>query len=150
MAIRAAQVEGAPVRMSSGRRRRLAIMARFEEFLATDHDRPFYLAEICAAIGASERTLRVCCKEHLGMGPIRYLWLRRMHLAHRALVLANPASATVTETATEYGFLELGRFSVEYRALFGEPPSASLRRPPDDRRPAPPAAPRSSPGLDAR
>jgi len=105
------------------------VMNRFEEFLSAHSLEPVYLAEICAAIGASERTLRTCCQEHLGMGPIRYLWLRRMNLAHHALRRADPARATVTDIATEHGFWELGRFSVEYRALFGESPSVSLRRP---------------------
>ena len=66
------------------------------------------------------------------MAPVRYLWLRRMHLANRALLRADAASATVTAIATEHGFWELGRFSVEYRSLFGEPPSVTLKRPPDD------------------
>jgi AraC-like DNA-binding protein len=60
------------------------------------------------------------------MGPVRYLWLKRMHLANRALARADSASATVTAIATEYGFWELGRFSVEYGRLFGEAPSATL------------------------
>ena len=68
------------------------------------------------------------------MGPVRYLWLRRMYLARRALLLATPQTATVTQTAMDHGFWELGRFSTQYRSLFGEPPSATLRRPPDDRR----------------
>jgi len=104
------------------------VMARFEDFLAARQLEPVYLTEICKAIGASERTLRTCCQERLGMGPIRYLWLRRMILARRALVNADPALRTVTEIATEHGFWELGRFSVDYRALFGESPSESLRR----------------------
>ncbi len=111
-------------------RRHAKIVARFEEFLESRQYKPVYLAEICATVGVSERTLRTCCQEHLGMGPIHYLWLRRMHLAHRALLLAEAESTTVTEIATEHGFWELGRFSVEYRSLFGETPSASLRRPP--------------------
>jgi AraC-like DNA-binding protein len=124
--------DDAPVKTSPGARHRLEIIARFEEFLASNHDRPVYLAEICAATGASERALRNCCQELLGMGPMRYLWLRRMHLARHALLQADPIDTTVTGIAMEYGFWELGRFATEYRTLFGELPSATLRRPPDD------------------
>jgi AraC-like DNA-binding protein len=118
-----------PAKAGSGWRYHTAIIDRFEEVLAANSDRPMYLADICTAVGASERTLRASCEERLGMGPIRYLWLRRMHLARRALLGADPAIATVTQIATNYGFWELGRFSVAYQVLFGEPPSASLRKP---------------------
>ena len=112
-------------------RRHYAIVARFEEFLEANPDRPLYLTEICAAIAVAERTLRIACEEHLGMGPIRYLSLRRMRLVRLALLRADPSAATVTRLATDHGFWELGRFSVAYRALFGESPSESLRRPAD-------------------
>jgi AraC-like DNA-binding protein len=105
------------------------VIARFEDFLAAKRYGPVYLAEICAAIGVSERTLRICCQQQLGMGPIHYLWLQRMRLARRSLLHADPTTRTVTEIATEHGFWELGRFSVEYRALFGESPSVTLKRP---------------------
>jgi transcriptional regulator GlxA family with amidase domain len=127
-------IEGASSGMTTGGRRHDAIIARFEEFLEAHPDTPLYLTEICGAIGVSERTLRISCEEHLGMGPIRYLSLRRMHLVRRALLRADPSTATVTRLATDRGFWELGRFSVTYRALFGESPSESLRRPPDGRR----------------
>jgi AraC-like DNA-binding protein len=108
------------------------VLARFEEMLAENANAPLHLEEICSAIGAPERTLRSVCQRHLGMSPIRYLWLRRMHLAHRALLKADAATATVTSIATGQGFWELGKFSIAYRSLFGESPSATLRRRPDD------------------
>ena len=70
-----------PLEARATTRRHAEIIASLEDLLAANRDRPLYLAEICAATGVSERTLRVCCHEHLGMGPVRYLWLRRMHLA---------------------------------------------------------------------
>jgi AraC-like DNA-binding protein len=121
--------EGSPVEVRSGARQHLAVLARFEDFVAANETRPLYLSEICAAVGASGRMLRMCCQEHLGMGPVRYLWLRRMHLARGALVEADPLTATVTRIAMDYGFWELGRFAVRFRELFGESPSASLLRP---------------------
>jgi transcriptional regulator GlxA family with amidase domain len=109
------------------------LLARFEELLVERCNEPLHLAEICAAVGVPERTLRACCRKHLGMGPIRFLWLRRMHLARQALLTADPASMTVTGIATGQGFWELGKFSVAYRSLFGESPSVTLRRRERDR-----------------
>src|SRR4029077_1622617 len=126
--------EGESSELTAGGRRHDMIVARFEEFLDANPDKPLYLTEICAAIGVAERTLRAACEEHLGMGPIRYLNLRRMHMVRRTLVRADRSTATVTQLATDHGFWELGRFSVAYRALFGESPSESLRRSPDGRR----------------
>jgi transcriptional regulator GlxA family with amidase domain len=123
--------EGIGIESRIGARRHDKIVERFEAFLAEHPKRPLYLTEICAGIGVAERTLRASCEEHLGMGPIRYLALRRMHQVRKALLLAEPSQSTVTRIVTDHGFWELGRFSVAYRALFGEPPSETIRRPPN-------------------
>jgi transcriptional regulator GlxA family with amidase domain len=121
--------EGAGADIKAGDRRHSAVIMRFEEFLEANPDRAIYLTELCAAIGVAERTLRAACEEHMGMGPIRFLTLRRMHLVRRALLHARPSDATVTHIVTDHGFWELGRFSGAYRALFGETPLETLRRP---------------------
>jgi AraC-like DNA-binding protein len=126
--------EGAASKVSHGVHQHGMIVARFEEFLEANPDQPLYLTEICAALGTGERTLRSACEEHLGMGPIRYLTLRRMHLVRRALLRAKSSTATVTKIVTDHGFWELGRFAVHYKALFGESPSVSLQRQPDEHR----------------
>jgi len=120
--------DGAGVMTSVGDRRHDTIIAKFEDFLAAHPDRPLYLTEICSNIGVAERSLRAACEEHLGMGPIRFLTLRRMHLVRRALLAADAKKTSVTRIATDLGFWELGRLSVAYRALFAESPSQTLRR----------------------
>ena len=127
--------EGQGIEVGSAYWRHATVMRRLENFLEANLDRTLHLTDLCAAAGASDRTLRILCQEHLGTSPTRYLWLRRMHLARRALRIAEPTTATVTEIATSYAFWELGRFAVAYRSLFGETPSATLRRPPENPRP---------------
>jgi AraC-like DNA-binding protein len=116
-------------------RHRATVMRRLEEVMTSTPDRPLYMPQLCTTVGASYTTLRDCCQEYLGMSPKRYLWLRRMHLVRRVLKSADAEKTTVTEIVTDYGFWELGRFAVAYRSLFGEPPSAALRRPPEDSKP---------------
>jgi AraC-like DNA-binding protein len=113
----------------SALRHHATILRRFRRAVEENPDQALYIPELCKAIAVSDRTLRVCCQEQLGMSPKRYLLLRRMHLARRALRESSPGIATVTEIATQYGFWQLGRFAGEYRALFGETPSATLTRP---------------------
>jgi len=91
------------------------VMRRFRRVVEESPEQPLFIPEICKAIGVSERTLRMCCQEHLGMAPKRYLLLRRMHLARGALRQAGPRSTSVTAIGTRYGFWELGRFAVEYQ-----------------------------------
>jgi AraC-like DNA-binding protein len=112
------------------KRSHMRIMRNFLAAVAAFGDRNAYLSELCSKLGVSDRTLRVCCQEQLGMSPLRYLWLRRMQRARRAMALADDSSATVTAIATAHGFWELGRFAVAYRSLYGESPSATLRRAP--------------------
>jgi len=113
----------------SALRQHARIMRRFRGAVEKNPDQPLYIPELCAAIGVSDRTLRVCCQEQLGMSPKHYLLLRRMHLARRSLRASSPGVTTVTSIATQYGFWQFGRFAGEYKTLFGEAPSTTLHRP---------------------
>jgi AraC-like DNA-binding protein len=118
----------APVLESAAYVRRARIMARFEQVTEANADRPLHVPELCRLIGVPERTLRKCCQQHLGMSPHQYLLRRRILLARRALLRGDASAGTVTSIATRHGFWDLGRFSALYRSMFGEFPSATLRR----------------------
>lgn len=112
---------------TASQRRHALLIKRFRALEEANRGRALYLPEVCAALGVSQRTLHQVCHEQLGVGPKRYLLLRRLHLAHRDLRCASPGEGTVTDIATKYGFWELGRFAVSYRTIFGQSPSVTLR-----------------------
>jgi AraC-like DNA-binding protein len=109
------------------RRHHTEMMVRFEEALATYGNPHLSLPALCSAIGVPERSLRACCAEFLGMSPTRYHLLRRLNMARSALRRADPKATSVAEIARNHQFLELGRFAVTYRTVFGEMPSSTLR-----------------------
>ena len=83
---------------------------RFEDLLQAQPDRNLRMAEICAALGVSDRLLRRLCSEHLGMSPTGYLRLRRMSLVRRDLRRGDHGAAGVSEIARRYGFRDLWPF----------------------------------------
>jgi transcriptional regulator GlxA family with amidase domain len=108
-------------------------MVRFEEVLAEHLSRPLHMPDLCELIGVTDRKLRSCCAEFLGIGPSRYVLLRRLKQVRIALREADSAIANVAELARGCGFTELGRFAGAYQAAFGETPSTTLRRAPETR-----------------
>jgi AraC-like DNA-binding protein len=106
----------------------MKVIARFEEIVAAHPERQLQIPKLCREIGVSERTLRTCCTEFLGMSPNRYGRMLRLNLVRAALRWGNSQTATVGGIARSCGFSELGRFAANYRSVFGEAPSTTLRR----------------------
>ena len=73
------------------------------------------------------RTLFKHFQAFKGIGPMGYLRRIRMDRVREALAAAE-SGETVTDIALRWNFHELGRFAGAYRRLYGEPPSATLRR----------------------
>ena len=103
-----------------------ALVERAEQLALADLDEPLHITALCRALEVSERTLRKAFHKIHGLPPCRHLRMLRLSQARRTLMSANSQVATVTEIAVGYGFPELGRFSVEYRKVFGESPSQTL------------------------
>lgn len=81
---------------------------------------------LCRVACLSERTLQYGFMETLGITPIHYLRVVRLNGAKHALQFADPKQTKVVDIATNWGFVELGRFAKEYRQLFCELPSHTL------------------------
>jgi AraC-like DNA-binding protein len=106
-------------------RRHRKIVARVEELLQAEP--AGRVTDICGEVSASGRLVRECCSMHLGISPTKYRRLRAMQQVHRELRNGDPETLTVSEAAKRHGFAALGRFARNYRAIYGELPSATLR-----------------------
>jgi transcriptional regulator GlxA family with amidase domain len=104
------------------------LVEQAEKLALADLDEPLHIPALCRALAVSERTLRKAFRRIHGLPPCRHLRMLRLSRARRALLSADCKRMTVTEIATCFGFVELGRFSVEYRKVFGESPSQTLSR----------------------
>lgn len=84
---------------------------------------------LCRHLHVTRRTLQNHFHAVLGQSPAEFLKAVRLNACRRALRTAAPGE-TVQEIAERWGFFHMGHFSQDYKTLFGEAPSQTLRRPP--------------------
>jgi AraC family transcriptional regulator, ethanolamine operon transcriptional activator len=98
-----------------------------ESYLREHRDRRVSVAELCLVTGVPKRTLMLGFRDLFGIPPLAYHRRMRLGAARRDLARSGPGEDSVTAVALRWGFDHFGRFSVDYRRMFGESPIASLR-----------------------
>lgn len=106
---------------------RKRIVDRACEYALANKDAPPSIVDLCNQVGTSRRKMQYCFQESLGINPVAYLRMLRLNAVHRDLLGAG-FGAAVQDIAMSWGFWHLSRFAAEYRQLFGESPSETLRR----------------------
>jgi AraC family ethanolamine operon transcriptional activator len=101
-----------------------ALAERARQLVMSRLDEPPSVAELCHLLGVSRRTLQSSFRAIWGMGPLAWLNTLRLNAVRRRLKHAS----SVTDAATQLGFWHFGHFARDYRALFGELPSQTLKR----------------------
>ncbi len=84
------------------------------------------ISDLCDATGVSWRTLDRGFRETFGIGPKAYLNRLRLGRA-RSDLLRYSKDLSVADAANAWGFWHMGQFAKDYRAMFGELPSATLK-----------------------
>jgi AraC family ethanolamine operon transcriptional activator len=117
---------GEPMTGASSARRALAVR-KARAFIHANHGASLRLSDLCRQAHAQARTLEYGFREILGITPIAYLKVLRLHRARERLRDAGTRQS-VTQIALECGFCHLSQFSMDYRRQFGERPSDTRRR----------------------
>ncbi len=97
------------------------------EFALAHADSPVTVADLCAQTNVSRRMLNYCFQDVLDTNPVQYLRAIRLNGVRRDLRLGDTAHDNVRDIACKWGFWHLSRFAGEYRTMFGELPSDTLR-----------------------
>ena len=105
---------------------RCRVVERARSFMHAHIDEPITVAELCKTLGVSRRTLQYSFQDVLGLNPVRFLRALRLNGVRRELRHPPPAT-TVQDAAARWGFWHLGHFVTDYRQMFGELPSETLR-----------------------
>lgn len=85
------------------------------------------MTELCELTHVSRRTLQYSFESILGISPLQFLRTARLNQVRRAL--SDPLhELPIAITAANWGFWHPGQFAKDYKALFAENPSETVRR----------------------
>jgi AraC family ethanolamine operon transcriptional activator len=107
-------------------REAMRVLRGTQAYLDANLHRPILRDELRSVLGVSHRKLHDALVATVGMAPAAYLKLRRLALARRALRRSDGGPMLVKSVALSHGFWHLGYFAQDYRAVFGELPSATV------------------------
>lgn len=85
------------------------------------------IRDICEQNAIPLRTLSRAFTERFGVGPKSYLKRQRLSAVRTAL-LTSPPETRIADVALSLGFWHMGQFARDYKKIFGELPSETLKR----------------------
>ena len=138
--VRLALETSVPTAETSMRTQRAAAVAGACRFIDSYLGKPIGLAELCAYCGVGVRTLEYGFKQFYDTTPIGFIKSQRLTRTRGALTRARARPTSISATARRMGFTHMGQYAQDYRALFGESPTMTLRRAQDRDEPLVPTA----------
>jgi AraC family ethanolamine operon transcriptional activator len=108
-------------------RRRVAV-ERARGFIRNNLTESLRLADLCRHAHVQERSLEYGFREVVGLRPMAYIKMLRLAEVHRQLLADSVTARSISEVALDTGFCHLGQFAYDYKALFMESPSDTLKR----------------------
>jgi AraC family ethanolamine operon transcriptional activator len=103
------------------------VVNKARDYMREHVEDPITVSDLCAHIRVSRRTLQYSFQDVLGTNPARYLRNMRLNGARREIRRQTDERSPVADIAAHWGFWHPSRFAAEYRSLFGELPSQTLK-----------------------
>ncbi|MGD1809164.1 helix-turn-helix domain-containing protein [Dapis sp. BLCC M126] len=108
--------------------RREKLISQAEKKMLANLDKPLTLKQLAENLGSSSCALSFGFKDLFGLSPMRYLKIRRLNAVRQHLKASEPENCTIAILASEFGFYSPSHFTRDYKTMFGELPSETLRK----------------------
>jgi len=99
-----------------------------EEYIDNECETIFSIQQIADKLYTNPRNIQIAFKKYRNYTPMQFLKTRKLHKAHKNILLNKQIKCTVKEIALSVGIFDLNRFSKYYAEMFGELPSATIKR----------------------
>ncbi|MFA9420974.1 MAG: helix-turn-helix domain-containing protein [Gammaproteobacteria bacterium] len=119
-------LDGGVNRTSPGKEARYRIARLAQDIMLRDLGDPPTLLMVCEELEVSERTLFYAFTDIFGTTPKAFLRIQRLQACRKLIGLDNP-NDNITGIMTRFGFYDAGHFAKDYRNVYGELPSDTLR-----------------------
>lgn len=117
---------GGAIRHAASRNARTRLVERAKDYVLDRRETPVTVTELCEFLCVSRRTLQYCFQDVLGVNPVQYLRAIRLNGVRREL-REHVSGVRIGDVAARWGFWHFSQFSADYRRMFGELPSETLR-----------------------
>ena len=121
-----ATADSSSKRIPNLRRRDMAV-DKVVEFVRNTPVPTADLARLCRIANVSERTLEYAFKERYGIAPSVFVKCWKLNTIRRQLLAANPVETNISALSQRFGFLHQSQFAADYKKLFAELPSQTLK-----------------------
>jgi AraC-like DNA-binding protein len=118
---------GAIAEQSISLNRRIAAVRACEAYMCDHMDAPVTLVDLSTVSGLRLRSLINAFRAVTGLSPMAYFKKRRLSGVRQVLRRSDKNRVRVIDVATSWGFWHMGHFTADYREMFGEVPSQTLR-----------------------
>jgi AraC family ethanolamine operon transcriptional activator len=105
---------------------RSIIFKRAQDYIFENIEHSINILDLCKEIGVSERNLRYVFKENIGISPCKFVRNVKLNKV-RKLLKSSDQKQMVNSLANQLGFWHAGQFAKDYKNIFGELPSESLK-----------------------
>jgi AraC-like DNA-binding protein len=107
--------------------RRVAAVRVCETYMREHLDKTVTLLDLSETSGLRLRSLINAFQAVTGFSPMAYFKRERLNGVRQTLQRPHQARIRVIDVATAWGFWHMGHFTADYREMFGESPSETLR-----------------------